>query len=369
MDSIVNYLDMEHDERTIQKSGNVFSGNYFSGVIDEVRIYDRALSSQEILADMSSPITDTGAPTIAITAPAAGTTVSGAGVAVSATATDDVGVAGVQFKLDGVNLGAEDTTAPYGVAWDTTTAINGSHALTAVARDAAGNTTTSATVTITVANTSAGLAIAAVASGDQSSSSSRTVTASITTSAANELLLAFVAADDVSAGDTVSTVSGGGLTWQFIARTNAKRGVSEVWRTWASASLSNASITATLAQAAASSITIVAFTGADATLTSGSGAIGAVKSASGTGAPTGTVTTTRNNSWVFAVGNDWDSATALTLGPNQTLVHQYLASVGDTYWVQRMTAPTPAVGTTVTVNDVSPTSDQYNLTIVEILPK
>jgi hypothetical protein len=59
---------------------------------------------------------------------------------------------GVQFKLDGANLGAEDTTAPYSIAWNTTTTTNGTHTLTAVARDAAGNTTTSAPVTVTVSN-------------------------------------------------------------------------------------------------------------------------------------------------------------------------------------------------------------------------
>src|SRR5439155_7741127 len=45
------------------------------------------------------------------------------------------------------------TSAPYSRAWDTTTAANGSsHTLTAVARDAAGNTTTSAPITVTVSN-------------------------------------------------------------------------------------------------------------------------------------------------------------------------------------------------------------------------
>src|SRR5262249_29732927 len=56
-----------------------------------------------------------------------------------------------QFKLDGNNLGAEDITSPYSATWDTTTATNGSHTLTAVARDTAGHVTSSA-VTITVAN-------------------------------------------------------------------------------------------------------------------------------------------------------------------------------------------------------------------------
>src|SRR5207244_2393146 len=70
----------------------------------------------------------------------------------TATASDNVGVAGVQFKLDGVNLGTEAATAPYSVSWNTVGTANGSHSLTAVARDAAGNVTTSAAVTVTVSN-------------------------------------------------------------------------------------------------------------------------------------------------------------------------------------------------------------------------
>jgi hypothetical protein len=94
---------------------------------------------------------DVTVPSVAISAPAAGATLSGT-TTVSASASDNIGVAGVQFKLDGVNLGAEDTTSPYSVSWNTTTAANGSHSLTTVARDAAGNTTTSAAVPVTVSN-------------------------------------------------------------------------------------------------------------------------------------------------------------------------------------------------------------------------
>ncbi|HJZ53858.1 MAG TPA: LamG-like jellyroll fold domain-containing protein, partial [Gemmataceae bacterium] len=96
-------------------------------------------------------VADTTPPTVSLTSPASGATVSGS-VTVSASATDNVGVVGVQFKLDGNNLGAEVTTVPYSVSWNTTTATNGSHTLTAVARDAAGNTATAATVTVTVSN-------------------------------------------------------------------------------------------------------------------------------------------------------------------------------------------------------------------------
>ena len=70
--------------------------------------------------------------------PGRGATVGGT-VSVAANAADNVGVVGVQFLLDGATLGAEDTTAPYSVSWNTATVSNGSHTLTARARDAAGN--------------------------------------------------------------------------------------------------------------------------------------------------------------------------------------------------------------------------------------
>src|SRR5204862_1144150 len=94
--------------------------------------------------------TDSTPPSVSITAPANGATVSGSAVAVSANASDNVGVVGVQFKLDGANLGAEDTGAQYSVNWDTTAVANGSHTLSAVARDAAGNHTTTASISVTV---------------------------------------------------------------------------------------------------------------------------------------------------------------------------------------------------------------------------
>jgi chitodextrinase len=112
-----------------------------------------AAGSEEMYVVLVKGAGDTTQPTVAISAPAAGATVSGT-IAVSATAFDDVGIAGVQFKLDGVNLGAEDTTNAYSVSWNTATAAGGAHTLTAVARDAVGNQTTSAAVTVTVNNSS-----------------------------------------------------------------------------------------------------------------------------------------------------------------------------------------------------------------------
>src|SRR5439155_1249926 len=110
----------------------------------------RDAAGQTTTAAVSVTVLDTTPPTVALTAPTPGANVSGT-VTVSATATDNVGVVGVQFKLDGTNLGAEVTAAPYTIAWDTTLVAPGSHSVSAVARDAAGHTATGA-VSVTVAD-------------------------------------------------------------------------------------------------------------------------------------------------------------------------------------------------------------------------
>jgi hypothetical protein len=99
----------------------------------------------------ATPPSDTTPPTVAVSAPSSGATVSGT-VSIVATAADDVGVVGVRVFVDGAPLGAELTSAPYSVAWDTTTATNATHVITASARDAAGHSTPSAAVTVTVSN-------------------------------------------------------------------------------------------------------------------------------------------------------------------------------------------------------------------------
>lgn len=94
---------------------------------------------------------DTTLPTVTITEPAGGATVSRT-ITITATANDNVGVAGVQIKQNSVNIGGEDASLPYSVSLDTTSLGNGVHSLTAVARDTAGNTATSNAITITVNN-------------------------------------------------------------------------------------------------------------------------------------------------------------------------------------------------------------------------
>src|SRR6185295_2521080 len=133
------------------------------------------------------------------------------------------------------------------------------------------------------------------------------------------------------------------------------------WRAFSPSVLTNVAVTATLTHAAAGSLTVVSFRGADSTGTNGSGAVGATASASAlSGAPGATVITPRSNSWVFGAGNDWDQALARTLGANQSMVHQFLSGVGDTFWVQNTTNPTPAAGMSVTMNDTAPATDRFN---------
>lgn len=91
------------------------------------------------------------APDVEITSPNDGANISGP-LVVTAQATDDERVAGVQFKLNGVNFGAEVTAAPYQVALNAYTLAEGPVEITAVARDTSGNSTLSAPVLVTVAN-------------------------------------------------------------------------------------------------------------------------------------------------------------------------------------------------------------------------
>jgi Big-like domain-containing protein len=93
---------------------------------------------------------DTTPPTVTLTAPANGATLVGT-VAFSATASDNVGVAKVQWLVDNV-VKATDTTSPFSVNVDTTTIANGNHLITAKAFDAAGNSATSAVNSVVVNN-------------------------------------------------------------------------------------------------------------------------------------------------------------------------------------------------------------------------
>ena len=131
-----------------------YSGPFTVASTTTVRYYSvDSLNAAETSKSQQVRI-DTAAPAVSITSPTGGSFRRNTSVTVQATATDTgsggaaaSGVASVSFR-DGTSVIGTDTTAPYQVTWRSNTV--GTHTLTAVATDVAGNTTTSAPRTVTI---------------------------------------------------------------------------------------------------------------------------------------------------------------------------------------------------------------------------
>jgi hypothetical protein len=196
-----------------------------------------------------------------------------------------------------------------------------------------------------------------------SAQSKDTATALVSTNGPNDLLYVCARGDGPNSAGQTMKVSGGGLTWTFVARENRAFGDAEVWSAPAPAKLTAAPITAALltfkskfAVKYNAVITVIPFKNA-----SGIGPHPTFFSHSG--APHGMLTTTQANSWVFGCGNDWQNSINRVAGPGQTIWQQSTDPVGDTYWAQSTNAPTPGSGTSVTLNDTAPTTDPYNFVL------
>src|SRR3989339_552443 len=120
----------------------------FSGIIDEVKIYNRALTDAEVLSHYNPAPVD-NPPIVAITAPANNATLTGTAT-ISGTASDDNGVSAVALYIDNV-VRSTDTAAPYTYAVDTTQLTNGTHTIKLIATDTA-NKTANAQISVTVNN-------------------------------------------------------------------------------------------------------------------------------------------------------------------------------------------------------------------------
>lgn len=130
-------------------SSTLYSGAFTVSATTTVkyRAWDSA-GNAEAAKSQVVPV-DTQPPTVAIVSPANGSTVKG-NVKIWAEGTDaPSGIVQVRFYANGILLGTK-TSAPYSVSWQTNKLARGQHTLTAVAEDAAGNTTTSASVVVTV---------------------------------------------------------------------------------------------------------------------------------------------------------------------------------------------------------------------------
>jgi hypothetical protein len=163
----------------------------------------------------------------------------------------------------------------------------------------------------------------------------------------------------------VNTVTNttGALTWTRAVRANAQLGTAEVWWAFAPTAHSAMTVSATLNNPVAKSMTVMAFTGAQASLV---GAASVARSGA-SGAPTATITTTKAGSIVLGVGVDWDAPRVMTPAAGQLMVNQFNPTVGDTYWLQRTTAALPA-GASVTISDSygATMPDRWNLAVIEI---
>jgi hypothetical protein len=117
---------------------------------DQYHGYGRVNAASAVQAAAQTRVSDTQPPTAAISSPGGGSKVQGL-VPVNVSASDNVGVSRVELLVNGALL-ATDTTSPYGFSWDTTKLADGNANLVARAFDAAGNSTSSTSVGVTIAN-------------------------------------------------------------------------------------------------------------------------------------------------------------------------------------------------------------------------
>jgi len=184
--------------------------------------------------------------------------------------------------------------------------------------------------------------------------------AKVSTGAAGDLVVAFVAATGPGNKHQSSAVSGGGLTWHLVSRQNPGGSDTEVWTATASGKLTSASVTAKASIAGYDVvISMVAFRNA-----SGAGPESFTSSAKG--APHGTLKTTVGNSWVFALGADWATYAAPTAASGQLIISDVDAPGSKTVWLQATNALTAAAGTSVAISDAKPATDPYDLLLVAI---
>ncbi len=135
------------------------SPNMFRGTLDDVRIYDRALTASEILADMATPVSSGAPPPADSTPPSTPTGLSTSGVTTSQVtlswqaSTDNVGVAGYRVYRDGSLVTTTSSTS----FTNSGLAANTSYVFTVAAFDAAGNTSPqSAPRSVTTSATASG---------------------------------------------------------------------------------------------------------------------------------------------------------------------------------------------------------------------
>jgi hypothetical protein len=233
-------------------------------------------------------------PTVSVINPAPGQTLSGT-VPVAADASDDVGIRSVQFNLDSHALGTPVTTAPYAMSWNTAPVSAGTHTLDAVATNDSGKVASSPTVTVTVQNPAPPMACFVLQTEKAAGGRGTVTTPRFPVAFGGEDLVAFVSATGGRQDRQRAVVSGGGLRWHLVRRSDAKSGDLEVWTTTAPRVIPAITVTSSLAQPNnPEHLTVIALEGSDG--------VGAASTASGaSGSPQLRLTTTEHTSLVYAL--------------------------------------------------------------------
>ncbi|NMM16932.1 MAG: hypothetical protein HHJ14_07260, partial [Cellulomonas sp.] len=204
--------------------------------------------------------------------------------------------------------------------------------------------------TVASAAAPAPVTVVATSSAQQTVAGSSFIAAPASTSAAATLLLLVASDGPASGAQSVSSVSGCGLTWSLVKRANSSLGVSEAWTATASAAVASCAPKASLSSVGFQGVaTLVALTG---------GKIGAATAASASSGAARAQLALAAGSVAFGVGNDWDDATARTILTGQQSISELRASVGDTMWTQKLPATTAA--STATVGTSAPANHPWN---------
>jgi hypothetical protein len=157
---------------------------------------------------------------VSLTAPVGGSTLSGT-INLSASASDNVGVTKVDFYCDSTVVGTA-TTSPYSVSWNTTSAANGSHTLLAKAYDGAGNSASSASITVTINNPTSQPGQLQWAQTGVCGALSLVYPKGLATDGANNVVVAGLFQQSVDFGNNTGVLSSAGGYDAFIVKYNAQ---------------------------------------------------------------------------------------------------------------------------------------------------
>lgn len=220
----------------------------------------------------------------------------------------------------------------------------------------------------------------------------------VTAASANTLFVAFVASDSGQGparggpplDGKIENVEGGGLAWTRRAEAHlsitGEPSIAEIWTAFTPAPLQPFTVTVARnndhgaltscdnyqggsgPDIANGMVMVQAITGADPENPIGATAVAGVGQRSGRIEPASvTLTTTRPDSLVEAVGSDWSAPAQRVLPAGQVILHEDVSSPnGDTYWVQGLSGPVATPGP-VTLSLTNPTDHACNMAAVEIL--